>query len=243
MSSILGSVGRGGFNSPADVKTVQLLLNQNIAKLLPLMPVPVSGTCDDQTIATIEEFQRKVMQRQTPDGRIDPDGQTIAALGAPRAGTALDGLLLPAPAAKVLQEILTAANLSRATITSVTRTPADQARVMYENCVSHGAQFNRKLYAAPGGKVVDVYDANKEKSRDSVISLMLAKILAVGPSNVSKHCSTTLYVFDVDPGSIPAAKQPAFLAAVQAHKAVSKVLFPPTDPAYHIEIPKDSPNL
>ena len=72
---------------------------------------------------------------------------------------------------------------------------------------------------------------------------MLAKILAVGPEKVSKHISDTHYTFDVAPSSIPAAKHADFLAAVKAHKAVSKVILPPIDPAFHIEIAKDSPHL
>jgi hypothetical protein len=250
MAAINATVGRGGANRPDDVKTIQTLLNQNIAKLVPLMPVTVSGTCDPQTILMIEEFQRRVLLTSTPDGRVDPGGRTLKALSG--AGTApstpdgeptLEGNTLPAPAAKVLKEILKAAGLSRARVTSVSRTPAEQARVMYENCVSKGVQFNKNMYAAAGDKVVDVYAANKDKPRDTVIALMLAKILEVGPSKVSKHISDTHYTFDVAPSSIPSDKQAAFLSAIKAHKAVSNVIPPPTDPAFHIEIPKNSPNL
>jgi len=250
MAAITGTVGRGGANRPNDVKTIQTLLNQNIAKLVPFLPVTVSGTCDPQTILMIEEFQRRVLQTQTPDGRVDPGGRTLKALGGgggPTPSTSgepiLEGNTLPAPAAKVLKEILKAAGLSRAKVTSVSRTPAEQARVMYENCVSKGVQFNKNMYAAAGDKVVDVYAANKDKPRDTVIALMLAKILEVGPTKVSKHISDTHYTFDVAPSSIPSDKQAAFLTAIKAHKAVSNVIPPPTDPAFHIEIPKNSPNL
>ena len=155
----------------------------------------------------------------------------------------LDGNTLPEPAAKVLREILQAAGLSRATVTSVSRTPAEQARVMYENCVSKGVQFNKNMYAAAGDEVVDVYAANKDKPRDTVIQFMLAKILSIGPDKVSKHISDTHYTFDVAPSSIPPAKHAAFVAAIKAHRAVSKVIPPPIDPAFHIEIPKTSVNV
>jgi len=248
MPTISGSVGKGGANRDDDVRAVQGLLNQNIGKLVPLMPVIVTGKCDTQTILMIEEFQRRVLQLAIPDGRVDPEGHTISAL-MDAAGSAaatepmLDGNALPGPVVKVFKEILKAAGLSRATVTSVSRTPADQARVMYENCVSKGAGFNKKLYASAGDKVVDVYAANKDKPCAAVIQLMLDKILELGPGKISKHISDTHYTFDVAPGSIPAAKHEAFLAAVKAHKAVSKVIPPPTDPAFHIEIPKDSPHL
>jgi hypothetical protein len=248
MPGISGSVGKGGVNRLDDVKTVQTLLNQKIAELMPLMPVIVTGNCDGQTILMIEEFQRRVLHLPKPDGRVDPNGRTIAALNgeagsAPGTEPTLDGNALPGPAANVLKEILKAAGLPRATVTSISRTPADQARVMYENCVSKGVQFNKNMYAAAGDKVVDVYAANKDKPRATVIQLMLAKILEIGPSNVSKHISDTHYTFDVAPSSIPASKHAAFLAAVRAHKAVSKVIPPPTDPAFHIEIPRNSPHL
>src|SRR3954452_5712540 len=151
MPTTTASVGKGGVNRPDDVKVVQTLLNQNITRLAPLLPVPVSGTCDAQTILTIEEFQRRVMHVTEPDGRVDPGGRTISELGggtsASGAEPTLDGSPLPPAAAKVLKEILRAAGLSRATVTSVTRTPADQARVMYDNCVAKGVAFNKQLYA------------------------------------------------------------------------------------------------
>jgi hypothetical protein len=209
------------------------------------MPVPVSGVCDPQTVLLIEEFQKRVVKAASPDGRVDPGGRTLRALdaAAPAGEPALDGNTLPAPAAKVLKEILKAAGVARATVTSVSRTPADQARVMYDNCVSRGVEFNKRMYAAAGDKVVDVFAANKSKPRDTVIALMLKKILEVGPEKVSKHISDTHYTFDVAPNSMPANQQAAFLAAVRGHKAVSHVIPPPVDPAYHIEIPKNSPHL
>jgi hypothetical protein len=212
------------------------------------MPVPISGTCDSQTMLLIDEFQRRVMRVPSPDGRVDPNGGMIKALGAgapatPGGEPTVIGNALPAAALKVLKEVLKAAGIAQAQVTSVSRTPADQARVMYDNCVSKGAAFNKTMYAAAGDKVVDVFVANKDKPRDKVIELMKAKILELGPSHVSKHISDTHYTFDVAPSSIPPSKHGAFLTAIKAHKAISNVIPPPTDPAFHIEIPKNSPNL
>ncbi len=220
-----------------------------------MMTAVVSGQCDPQTIAMIDEFQSRVLRVFQPDGKVDPGGKTLKALNGesvpvadqPTAGATgeptLTGNALPAPTAKVLKEILKSAGIASAKVTSVSRTPAEQARVMYENCVSKGAQFNKDMYAAAGDKVVDVYIANKDKARDIVIALMLDKINEVGPTKVSKHISDSHYTFDVAPSSIPSSKHAAFLTAIKAHKAVSHVIPPPGDPAFHIEIPKDSPNL
>ena len=150
----------------------------------------------------------------------------------------LQGVPLPDPAATILKDILKVAGLTGATVTSAHRTPADQARVMYENCVLKGAAYNEALYCVAGDRVVEVFAANRDQPRDAVIRLMTEKILEIGPESVSMHMSDTHYTFDVAPGSIPVAKHAAFVAAVLGNKAVSKLLQPPRDPAFHIEIPK-----
>jgi hypothetical protein len=243
MATLMRSVGRRGVNLRQDVITLQTLLNKNIGALTPLRPLAVTGVVDAPTIAAIEEFQRRVLRTAKPDGLVEPHGRTIALLaGAPRAdAVVITGIALPEPAKRVLTEILQAAGLARAQVTSVARTPADQARIMYENIVSHGDKgvaFSYTLYGAAGDKVTKVYEDNRAKPRDEVIRLMAAKIKEVGPSKVSRHISESHYVFDVAPSSI--ANKPAFVKAAKAHKAVTNVLEPPTDPAYHIEIPKNS---
>ena len=145
---------------------------------------------------------------------------------------------MPDPAAEILKDILKVAGLATATVTSAHRTPADQARVMYENCVAKGAAYNEALYCVAGDRVVEVFEANQDQPRDAVIELMTDKILEIGPEHISMHMSDTHYTFDVAPSSIPAAKHAAFVAAVLGNKAVSKLIQPPRDPAFHIEIPK-----
>ncbi len=259
MVSITGSVGQGGKNRPDDVRSIQQLLVKNMHQLTPLMPCAVSGVCDVQTTTLIREFQRRVVRLASPDSRVDPGGRTLRTLNAgaspggngssggstaPLAGDPiLEGKTLPNTAAKVLKEILKSAGIARAQVTSVSRTPYDQARIMYENCEEHGAAYNKTMYASSGDKVIDVYEANKTKPRDTVIELMRAKIVELGPTRVSSHISENYYTFDVAPSSIPGTKLKAFEDAIRAHKAVSKLIPPPVDPAYHIEIPKNSPHL
>lgn len=72
--------GRGGVNRFYDVKTIQILLNLNIYQLSPSAPLAESGVCDAPTIAAIELFQRKVRNTARPDGKVDPNGATLAAL-------------------------------------------------------------------------------------------------------------------------------------------------------------------
>jgi hypothetical protein len=80
--TITQSVGRGGINLPQDVRTIQELINNHIGKLTPLRPLTVDSRIGPNTIAAIEEFQRRVVNLARPDGRVDPGGRTLQALNA-----------------------------------------------------------------------------------------------------------------------------------------------------------------
>jgi peptidoglycan hydrolase-like protein with peptidoglycan-binding domain len=88
-TKISDSVGEGGKNIAADVKLVQELLNKNHGQSL-----TADGDCGAKTIAAIKDFQAKKAGLSTPDGRIDPGGQTWTALStgkAVAAATTKDG--------------------------------------------------------------------------------------------------------------------------------------------------------
>ncbi|MFP4345874.1 MAG: SH3 domain-containing protein [Anaerolineales bacterium] len=143
----------------------------------------------------------------------------------------------------VLKGILAEAGEKSALITSTIRTPADQARIMYNNIVTYGVAAQKRLYGAGGDAVIDVYAAQKSAGagETEIRKAMEEKIVAIGSTSVSRHCSdpAVLQVVDIAPSSIQNGT--AFAAALQAAKAagkVSKFIPPPTDPAYHIEIPQ-----
>lgn len=143
----------------------------------------------------------------------------------------------------VLAEILNAAGLNSCRITSTSRTPADQARVMFNNIVDHGVAAQKALYAAAGDAVIDAYvlARNQGKTPSQIMEAMKNKIIALGPSRVSRHCAdpAVLNVIDISPASI--ANKTAFEAAVNQavhNGSVSRFLLPPQDPAYHLEIPQ-----
>ena len=140
----------------------------------------------------------------------------------------------------VLREILRAAGLKRAVVSSTSRSPADQARVMFGNIVAKGVAAQKNLYGPSGDKVIDVYVASKAagKSPDQIKADMTSKIIEVGPTNVSHHAAdpSVLNVFDVAPSSI--ANRVAFEQAVRRDPRVKKFLVPPSDPGYHLEIPQ-----
>lgn len=150
-------------------------------------------------------------------------------------------VVVSASAVNVLKEILKDACIQSATITSGRRTPADQARIMYALIEANSVSYAKTLYGAPGDSVIDVYVAQKaqNKTEAQIRAAMEQKINDVGPTSVSKHISTSHDVFDVGPSTIPDSKEGAFRAAIQEARSdgkISSYIFPPTDPAYHIEI-------
>jgi hypothetical protein len=140
----------------------------------------------------------------------------------------------------VLRDIMRAAHIPTLRISSTARTPADQARVMFQNCEQHGADQQRQLYKAPGQAVVAVYEAGKRARRSAavIIDAMRRKIIELGPGNVSHHAADpkVLSVFDVEPSTV--SDRIAFETAARHDARVGKLLTPDDhDPAFHFEIP------
>ncbi|HYU31096.1 MAG TPA: hypothetical protein VEW48_02955 [Thermoanaerobaculia bacterium] len=141
---------------------------------------------------------------------------------------------------QVLTDILEKAGLSRVVISSTSRNASEQARVMFQNLEKFGVEHQKKLYAAAGDQVIEVYRQAKAagKPPDAIRDLMTQEIVRIGPTRVSRHASDpqVLNVFDVAPSSV--ANRPAFEQAVRAEPRVAKFLLPPDDPGYHLEIPQ-----
>ncbi len=75
------SVGIGGKNTHKDVSAVQRALNFHILRLTPLRPLVVDGSlgrvpAKSNTVLAIQEFQKRIVNLQKPDGRIDVNGAT-----------------------------------------------------------------------------------------------------------------------------------------------------------------------
>jgi D-alanyl-D-alanine carboxypeptidase len=144
---------------------------------------------------------------------------------------------------EVLSDVLRAAGLHRATITSTMRTPAEQARVMYANLVAHGVKSQRRLYGAGGRAVIEVFKTQTAAgaAKADVIAAMLAKINELGPYKVSHHCGdpSVLNVLDVGPASLGDDDAIArFEAAARADRRIVRLFTPNQgDPGEHLEIP------
>ena|SRR5215510_15787094 len=74
---IAGSVGQGGKNHAVDVRIVQRLLNDWLAKTGQIQ-LKVDGMVGPKTLGAISSFQKK--NTSSRDGRVDVDGPTIQAL-------------------------------------------------------------------------------------------------------------------------------------------------------------------
>jgi peptidoglycan hydrolase-like protein with peptidoglycan-binding domain len=77
ISLLTGSVGQGGNNRAQDVRIVQRLLNDSLAKERRIL-LKVDGIVGPKTIAAITAFQKG--NTSVADGRIDPLGPTITQL-------------------------------------------------------------------------------------------------------------------------------------------------------------------
>lgn len=78
---ISASVGQGGRNLKSDAETVQQLLNNVPAPQGgPDVPLAVDGLPWQRTIAAIKKFQKVQLDFKWPDGRVDPNGKTLAKL-------------------------------------------------------------------------------------------------------------------------------------------------------------------
>lgn len=151
-----------------------------------------------------------------------------------------DSLKVSAHSQRVLREIMKKAGITGIIITSTARTPADQARIMYENVEKYGADEQKRLYSGYGDKVIDVYIElkAKNKSRGEIIAAMQNKIMTLGPGKVSSHVADfkKLNVIDIAPSSIPRSFHSAFEKIIENDKRIGRFFKPPRDPAYHLEI-------
>lgn len=141
----------------------------------------------------------------------------------------------------MIEECLKASGNPACLVTSVERTPKDQARVMYANCEQYGGAHQLKLYKRPGQAVVAVFITlhGSGATKIDILKAMEDEIVKQGPERVSNHCrgpESTVWVIDIAPSSL---KNPnGFIEEAEKHSRITKVLKPPKDPALHLEISK-----
>ncbi|HEX8365231.1 MAG TPA: glucosaminidase domain-containing protein [Allosphingosinicella sp.] len=108
MASINGSVGAGGINRSSDVQAVQERLNRHVARV-GLPRLRVDGAIGPKTIEAIRRFQTMIMGLKMPDGRVDAQGKTIAALEGHPSEPAKQTKPVPAHVSAFIAKLLPAA--------------------------------------------------------------------------------------------------------------------------------------
>ncbi len=75
---LTGSVGPKALsdNKREEVRLVQMLINGNLGKLIPLAPLVEDGWIGDGTLGAIAEFQRRVLNMASPTSKVEPGGDT-----------------------------------------------------------------------------------------------------------------------------------------------------------------------
>jgi putative chitinase len=79
---ITHSVGLKAINNPTDVKMIQVLLNENLGRLIPCRPLVIDGHIGSDTLNMLAEFQKRVLRMPKPDEKVDPGGRTLRELHA-----------------------------------------------------------------------------------------------------------------------------------------------------------------
>lgn len=166
-------------------------------------------------------------------------------------GANANAAAVSAAALRIVKNGLRAAGQSTVTITSTARSPADQARAMFNNLVNPANTVavnvanQLALYAAPGDAVINVFSAQTQgmtlnqinQHQTGIRAAMEQEINNQGPSSVSRHCAdpAQLTVIDVGAGAFNATNGPLFVASVTA--AASNLIDErATNNCYHIEV-------
>lgn len=115
-------------------------------------------------------------------------------------------------------------------ITSTSRPPYDQARIMYENISNTSVSAQKKIYGSAGDQVINVY--NPKLSREENIATMESKITDIGASKVSKHCAdpSVKNVLDISASSVSDPKK------IEEALTNAGIYYLKENGCYHLEI-------
>lgn len=151
------------------------------------------------------------------------------------------GNSIPAAAKELVQDVLRETNNATATITSTTRSPADQASEILTIYRRDGLQAALRLYGSAGDTVINFYDANKQLSRAELISggtRRVRQFIRTAGNNRTQLMHVTPVVattFDIAPSSISNVDQ--IVRILRRIPDVRRVIAPGgAERALHIEI-------
>jgi hypothetical protein len=167
-------------------------------------------------------------------------------LSCPLRAQAVTGRTLERVPKAVLLEVLANAGLDEARVTSVARTPRQQAAAMRGVIERDGAAATRARYHSASHVVIDEYERSTGAGDSATRTLDLMEeavsrvIERLGPQRTTMmHVAGNSYTFDVAPSSI--RNPSAFEDALRAHPNLRRVIVPgPAEAAFHIEVPRSA---
>lgn len=202
----------------------------------------------DPLIKSFPQLSPYQFADNNPILNIDLDGLEPLNSNIKFSGSTARPQILSQNAVNVLNSIVRDVGLSKITITSTGRTPAEQARIMYDNLEAGKSSS----YKSAGQQVIQVYkDMTKAGtySPEEIKAKMEQKVLEVGPTNVSKHTAdpSQMNAVDFGIGGLQNDLTPDQLYKLKGHLTklenegvIIRFLNPENNPgeaAFHIEIP------
>lgn len=159
--------------------------------------------------------------------------------------------------ASILDGIQTKANVLILPISSMARTPSEQASAMLANMLSTRTKRSDgtwdyskqlRLYREPGQSVIKAgaLALKRKHTEVSAAEVMRKVILRLGPEKVSSHClpeGSPKQIFDIPPSKLPDDQEARLVEELRKalkDGRISKLLLPErwggNDPAIHVEV-------
>lgn len=101
----------------------------------------------------------------------------------------INGLPIPQKAKDILLDLMKEAGVTEVTVTSTTRTPAEQTAIMYNYIKTYGVANTKRLYGPEGDSVTDVYvrENNAGKNETDIKQAMLEELKKQLPNAVANN--------------------------------------------------------
>jgi hypothetical protein len=152
---------------------------------------------------------------------------------------------------EIVRDSLRVAGEETGWISSTARTPADQARAMFNNLVNaehtiaENVALQKAIYAPPGDAVIDAFAAaaaglTREQvvaDRTAIQATLVAEIEARGPGNVSHHCADPAVISVADVAATPFDATSGILFVSSADLLGARVIDErDVNNCYHLEV-------
>lgn len=201
---LMDPVGAKCRNLPHDVKSIQKLVNLNINRLSPLVPLKCDGIIGQKTIGAVLAFQKKVLAMAEPDGTVRPGDKTLLELCSVLPGgfnEAVLGILYLNAADEAVNSFITA--IAEAMAKYNINTPLRQAHFLAQIGHESGElRFREEL--ASGAAYENRRDLGNIEPGDGTRYKGRGLIQLTGRANYAEYARTGGFKRDIeaDPGQV-----------------------------------------